>query len=131
MARIFDFRFRKVENKNRSSLEIVRDVLSVATQRCKKTQILYDAHLNYRLLEKYLSNLLENCLLDQVDDSYYLITSKGKNFLQNYEEHIERCRKIDKDIRHVLKEKMALKNMYFNNGQKSEKDKEKSSGVDV
>lgn len=118
MFRIRDFRLRKTENKNRSSLEIVRDMLFVATERCRKTRILYDAHLNYRLLEKYLKILLENGLLKCVDGSCYLITKKGKEFLQDYDEYIERCKKIGEEIEGARKEKLALKNLCFNDKQR-------------
>ena len=119
MVRISAFPLRKNKNKNRSSLEIVRDMLSVATEKSRKTQILYDAHLNYLLLEKYLNILLENELLKIVEDSYYLVTWKGKNFLQNYEDHLERCKRIDEEINDIHKEKLALKNLCFNNGSNS------------
>ena len=115
MFRIPDFRLIKTNKKNRSSLEIVRDMLSVATEKSRKTRILYDAHLNFRLLEKYLKILLENDLLETVDDSFYLVTCKGKNFLQNYEDYLERCSRIGEEIKDARKEKLALKNMCFNN----------------
>jgi predicted transcriptional regulator len=115
LFRLSDFYLKKIENKNRTSLEIVRDILSVATERSRKTRILYDAHLNYRLLEKYLKILLENGLLKPVDNSCYLVTGKGKDFLQNYDEYLERCKKIGEEIKDARKEKLALKNMCFNN----------------
>ena len=115
MFRISNFYLKKMKNKNRSSLEIVRDMLSVATKKSRKTRILYDAHINYMLLEKYLKILLENSLLKTVDDSCYLVTWKGKNFLQNYEEYLERCKRIGEEIEDARKEKLALKNMCFNN----------------
>ena len=111
MVRISAFPLRKNKNKNRNSLEIVRDMLSVATEKSRKTQILYDAHLNFLLLEKYLNILLKNNLLDIVDGSFYLITWKGKDFLQKYEDHLEQCNRIDKQIMDVREEKAALKNM--------------------
>lgn len=115
MFRIKDFYLRKIENKNRNSLQIVSDMLSVAIESSKKTRILYDAHLNYRLLEKYMKVLLENGLLKPVENSCYLITRKGKDFLQNYEEYLERCKRIDQEIKDIRKDKLALKNMCFNN----------------
>jgi|GEM_PF-846166 len=124
LFRIPDFRLIKTNKKNRSSLEIVRDMLSVATERSRKTRILYDAHLNYRLLEKYLKILLENGLLKPVDDSCYLVTWKGKNFLQNYEEYLERCKRIGEEINDARKEKLALKNMCFNNEPNSKQNTE-------
>ena len=130
LFRLSDFRLKKTENKNRTSLEIIRDILSVATESSRKTRILYDAHLNYRLLEKYLKILLENGLLKPVDDSSYLVTGKGTDFLQNYDEYIERCKKIGEEIKDARKEKLALKNMCFNNQQNSKQNvKEKLEPV--
>jgi len=120
LFRIKDFRLSKTENKNRSSLEIVRDILVVATGSRRKTGILYDAHLNFRLLEKYLKLLLENGLLEIVDEQFYVVTWKGKDFLQTYEEYDERCRRIGEEIKGARKEKLALKNMCFNNAGKSD-----------
>ena len=130
MFRIPDFRLIETKKKNRSSLEIVRDMLSVATEKSRKTQILYDAHLNYQLLEKYLKILLKNDLLETVEDSFYLVTWKGKNFLQNYEYYLERCSRIGEEIKDARKEKLALKNMCFNNEPKSKQNaKEKEALV--
>ena len=108
------FYLQKTGNKNRGSLEIIRDMLSVAKKRSRKTRILFDAHLNYYLLEKYLKILLENELLEPVEDSCYLVTGKGKNFLQNYEEHLSRCKKIVEEIKVAQKEKRFLKDYVFN-----------------
>ena len=113
MVRISAFPLRKNKNKNRNSLEIVRDMLSVATEKCRKTQILYDAHLNFLLLEKYLELLLKNNLLE-VDGSFYLVTWKGKDFLQKYEDYVERCSRIDKELTEMRDEKGALKSLCFN-----------------
>ena len=120
MVRFSVFPLRKNKNKNRTSLEIVQDMLSVATEKCRKTQILYDAHLNYLLLEKYLNILLRNNLLEIVDGSFYLVTWKGKDFLQKYEDYVERCKRIDKQITDVHEEKAALKRICFNDKPSSE-----------
>jgi predicted transcriptional regulator len=86
-------------------------MLSVAIERSNKTRILYDAHLNYRLLEKYLKILIQTGLLKLVDDSHYEITRKGKDFLQKYEEYMCHCVRIDEEINDTIKRKMILKNM--------------------
>ena len=119
MFRVSDFRLRRKKNKNRNSLEIIRDMLSAATENRRKTRLMYEAHLNYRLLEKYLKILLENGLLKRVEDSRYLVTWKGKNFLQLYDDYIERCRKIDEEIKNACKEKLLLDNVCFNNNSNS------------
>ena len=126
LVRISDFHLSTMNNKNRGSLEIVRDMLSVASEKCKKTRMLYDAHLNFSLLEKYLNILLKNGLLEPVDGSFYLVTWKGNDFLQKFEDYLERCSRVDKQINDVLEEKVALKNMCFNNEPSSEQNRKEN-----
>ena len=47
------------KNKNRRRLEIVRDLLSAASEKTRKTRIMYQANLSFRQNEKYLNSLLE------------------------------------------------------------------------
>ncbi len=49
------------------------------------------------------------------DDSSYLITWKGKNFLQMYDDFLEQCKRIGEEIRGVRKDRLLLENMCFNN----------------
>jgi hypothetical protein len=65
-------------------------------------------------MEKYLSSLLDSGLLECDDGSCYLITSKGKDFLQMYEDYLERCKRINDDVNGVLKHKLRLENMCSN-----------------
>jgi len=105
----------KKKNKNRGRLEIIRDMLCAASKKTKKTRIMYQATLSFRLLEKYLNSLLESGLVERVDDSFYLITWRGKEFLQNYDDYHERCMRLSEEIRRVRKDKLLLENMCFNN----------------
>lgn len=127
MLRVSDLGLRKKKNKNRGRLEIVRDMLSAASEKNKKTRIMYQASLSYRLLEKYLKSLLESGLVECVDDSFYLITWKGKEFLQSYDDYLERCRRLGEEISGVRKDRLLLENMCFNdesNSKQMAKEKE-------
>jgi len=127
LLRVSDLGLRKKKNKNRGRLEIVRDMLSAASEKTKKTRIMYQASLSYRLLEKYLKSLLESGLVECVDDSFYLITWKGKEFLQSYDDYLERCRRLGEEIRGVRKDTLLLENMCFNdesNSKQMAKEKE-------
>jgi len=115
LLRVSDLGLRKKKNKNRGRLEIVRDMLCAASEKTKKTRIMYQASLSYRLLEKYLRSLLESGLVECVDDSFYLITWKGKEFLQSYDDYLERCRRLGEEISGVRKDRLLLENMCFNN----------------
>jgi len=106
---------RAKERRYRRSLEIVRDMLSIASVRVKKTRIMYQANLSYRLMEKYLSSLLDGGLVACDDESCYLITRRGKEFLQMYEDYLERRRRIGEEVQGARKDKLLLENMCLNN----------------
>ena len=127
LSTVSDLGLRKKKNKNRGRLEIIRDMLSAASEKTRKTRIMYQANLSYRLLEKYLKSLLESGLVKCVDDSFYLITWKGKEFLQSYDDYLERCRRLGEEIRGVRKDILLLENMCFNdesNSKQMAKEKE-------
>lgn len=115
MSTVLNLGLRKKENKNRHRLEIVRDMLSVASVKAKKTRIMYRANLSFRQMEKYLKSLLESGLVECDDDSFYVTTGKGKEFLQMYADYLERCRRIGEEIREARKDRLLLEDMCFNN----------------
>lgn len=69
----------------RNNLDICADILQVAQPGAKKTQIVYKANLNFMIVKKYLSNLIEKGFIEKFDDLYYT-TNKGVYFLESYEE---------------------------------------------
>jgi predicted methyltransferase len=75
---------------------------------------MYQANLSFRLIEKYLATLLEQGLLKCDTGSCYLITQKGRKFLQMHREYTERCKKIGEDMDEALGKRLALENMCFN-----------------
>jgi len=73
----------------RNDLDICADILKVAQTGAKKTQIVYQANLNFKIVKKYLERLIENGLLDaQEETRFYLTTSRGYDFLEQYNELI-------------------------------------------
>jgi len=103
------------QRKHRNKLEIAKDMLAIATVKVRKTRIMYQANLSYRLLEKYLNSLLEGGLMECDDDSFYSITSRGREFVQIYEGYLERRRRISEEVKRVRKDRLRLENMCFNN----------------
>ncbi len=73
-------RMRLGVNSRRSEIEIFADMLRMARSEVNKTTLLYQANLNYTLLQKYLAFLLERGLLEE-HDSCYRTTRKGMEFL--------------------------------------------------
>lgn len=101
-------------NKNRCRLDIVRDVLSIASAKVRKTRIMYQANLSYVQTEKYLKGLLESGLVECDGDSYYLITQKGREFLQAYADYLERCSRIRKETDATVRDRQLLEDVCFN-----------------
>ena len=46
-------------SRYRDRLQIIADILVIASRRARKTQIMYQANLSYRLLCRYLGEVLE------------------------------------------------------------------------
>jgi predicted transcriptional regulator len=119
------------DKRYRYSLDIVRDMLLVATARVKKTRIMYQANLSYRHMEKYLRDLQDSGLIECDGSSCYLVTSKGKEFLQMYDEYLERQRRINEEISGASKDRLLLENMCFNNGCSSKQPLNKKPSIEV
>ena len=102
---------RKMSNKNRSSLDIVREVLSVAKVKVCKTRIMYGANLSFLQLEKYLSTLIGNSLLSFDGDSGYLTTTSGNKFLVLYEDFIKSSTHLGAEVERNMRERKHLENM--------------------
>jgi len=96
---------------NRHNLDIVRDILTVASVKARKTRIMYQANLSFVQVEKYLHALLEKGLLNNDADSSYLITKRGHDFLHMYEDYVERRRVIEEQVDQSSKERQLLELM--------------------
>lgn len=74
---------------NRTRVEILANILQVASSRTLKTHIMYRANLSHRQLEKYLSFLETSGMLQQVLDEdgimKFHVTQKGVDFLKDYQ----------------------------------------------
>ena len=102
---------RKIANKNRSSLDIVREVLSIALVKVCKTRIMYGANLSFLQLEKYLRMLIVNALLSFDGDSGYLTTSAGQEFLALYVDYLDRSTRLIGEVEMNAKDRMRLESM--------------------
>jgi len=70
--------------KRRGRTDILADILSVAEEKAKKTQIVSKADLNFRMVEEYLPLLLDKGLIENRDGEYKT-TEKGGEFLTDYQ----------------------------------------------
>ncbi len=74
------------EKRRRNDLDIVADILCVARDRggALKTQIVYGANLNFRIVKGYLARLIGSKMLLHDHPRYYA-TEKGRDYLVAYE----------------------------------------------
>ena len=96
------FLARGIENSGkgyRGRLEIIRDILLVTSDAgnvgSKKTHIMYGANLSYKLLMRYLGVALQSGLVCD-EGSCFVITEKGKEFLEFYKDYEKSQAEIEK-----------------------------------
>jgi predicted transcriptional regulator len=77
---------------NRGKIQIMGDVLALATSGIRKTHIMYKANLSYEQVYLYLEELIRKRLIAQDvshDAVVYRTTEKGREFLLYYTRLIE------------------------------------------
>jgi predicted transcriptional regulator len=90
----------------RRKLDIIADILQVAKEDAKKTQIMYQANLSYKVLERYLAKVVAASLICFEDEiGCYRLTNKGRKYLDAY----KRYSRTHKRIMHNLNEANARK----------------------
>ena len=72
----------------RNDLDICADLLTVARDGAIKTQLVYKANLNFKIIKKYITRLSECGFLDSERGEYFT-TDKGNRFLTQYQEVTE------------------------------------------
>jgi predicted transcriptional regulator len=96
----------------RRKLDIIADMLLVARGGAKKTQIMYQANLSYRLLMKYLDEVKKAYLLSfERKRRCYVLTSKGREFLETYKEYSRRNRCVERSLNEVDDKRRVLEQM--------------------
>jgi predicted transcriptional regulator len=96
----------------RDRLNIIADILNVATRRAKKTQIMYQANLNHTLLKKYLRDILAARLIRyNVNTQLFILTEKGQGFLKVYDRYSKTNKNVEKWLDEVAMKRKVLENL--------------------
>jgi predicted transcriptional regulator len=96
----------------RGRLDIIADILQVAIPDAKKTQIMYQANLSYKVLQRYLKEILSASLLCFADKKQcYVITEKGREYLAAYVKYARTSRSIQRQMNDVEEKKRLLENL--------------------
>ena len=101
-------------SRYRRRLEIVADVLDVVRDGAKKTRIMYQANLSYRLLTRYLKEVVSFGLVRVEEDGLYELTAKGYDYLQAFKGYRERRVEVEEQLNDVDDEKTLLENRFLN-----------------
>ncbi len=93
----------------RGKLDIIADILNVALKNAKKTQIMYQANLSYKVLQKYLAEVTTAQLISYENEKqHYLLTDKGREFLEAYEKYSKSSKYVEKHLTDVEMSKQVL-----------------------
>jgi predicted transcriptional regulator len=98
-------------SRYRDRLQIVASILLIASSGAKKTRIMYQANLSYKLLCRYLYEVLDAGLICFGKEECYVLTAKGKEFLSRHEEYTKRRKSLEQHLNHVNGEKAELERM--------------------
>jgi len=99
----------------RKRLEIIADILSVAKDGAKKTRIMYQANLSYRLLIVYLKFVRDAGLVFIQGKGEYVLSQKGQKFLERYKQYSQRFEQLEMELKDVKKERRILETLYIPN----------------
>lgn len=95
--------------KYRRRIEIVAEILRTVRNGARKTRIMYQCNLSYKLLEQYLRDVVRAELICAEDASNgYVITEKGQRFLERFESYVERFEALNHQSKAVDEERTFL-----------------------
>ena len=99
----------------RNRLDIIADILQVVSQNAKKTQIMYQANLSYKVLQRYLREITAASLIDfEFSEQCYVLTQKGRGFLEAYKDYARTNKSIEKRLNDVDSKKKNLEELCAN-----------------
>jgi predicted transcriptional regulator len=106
----------EIEQKEyRGKFEIIKDILQVISNArnpgSKKTHIMYGANLSFKLLERYVAEVLQAGLVCYDGVCFYAITNKGKEFLKIYDEYEREQKEFEKYFATLNNGKEELRKM--------------------
>jgi predicted transcriptional regulator len=96
----------------RGRLDIIADILQVASQNAKKTQIMYQANLSYKVLQRYLKDITAASLVHfKTVEQCYVLTTKGQEFLEAYKDYTRTNKSIEKRLNDFNNKKKTLEGL--------------------
>jgi predicted transcriptional regulator len=83
----------------RDKLQIILDILDICVKGANKTKIVYQANLNFKMVNIYLDILTNDGLLelDKEQSKVYVTTNKGKDLLKDLKQIYDKLDKYSSD----------------------------------
>jgi predicted transcriptional regulator len=83
----------------RDKLQIILDILDICVKGANKTKIVYQANLNFKMVNIYLDILTNDGLLDLDKDQskLYVTTNKGKDLLKDLKQIYNKLEKYSSE----------------------------------
>jgi predicted transcriptional regulator len=99
----------------RSRLAIIADILQAVSQTAKKTHILFQTNLSYKVLQKYLAEVIRASLINfENKKKCYTLTEKGNRFLDIYQKYLRDNKRVEAKLSEALKKKNYLEKLCSN-----------------
>ncbi|MCW4000952.1 MAG: winged helix-turn-helix domain-containing protein [Candidatus Bathyarchaeota archaeon] len=96
----------------RDRLDIIADILSVVSRGAKKTQIMYQANLSYKVLQRYLTEITEaSLILFEETQQYYALTGKGQEYLEAYKDYARFSKTMEKRLNDFSTKRKVLETL--------------------
>ena len=93
----------------RDRFAIIADILEAVSKNAKKTQIMYQANLSYRVLQKYLVDVTNASLIYYIPEKHcYELTDRGQEFIEIYKQYCRHSKNVEKRISSLNNSKRAL-----------------------
>ena len=102
--------------KYRTKLQIIAEILEIVKGGAKKTHIMYRANLSYKLLCKYLDEVLACELVEVNSDDSYAVAPKGREFLRKFAAYSKLRARVKGQVAKVNEKKRVLEQAYTNAG---------------
>lgn len=99
-------------SKYRNRLEIIADILNIAKDGARKTQIMYKGNLSYKLLTRYLREVVISGLVHVRENAKsYELTEKGQAFLRHFESYSKSCKEVKQHLSDMNSQRATLEGM--------------------
>lgn len=97
---------------HRRKLDIIANILDIAKEGSRKTQIMYRANLSYKVLQNYLSEVLNSSLVEfESASKNYVLTTKGLEFLDRYQDYHKMNSRIEEKLVEVSDKRRSLEEL--------------------